>query len=336
VAAGAVLGSVLGSGVVFVALGFEGVSRMAFAADALLFAIAALGWRGVWGLRARARARRRAQQSSYGDLVDRAQEMTTLSGVISSLYGYRELLKSLVVRDMKLKYRGSVFGFIWSLANPLLMIVVYTIAFTFILRVRSEMYVFYLMLGQLSWTFFASSASMSTGAIVDNAGLMRSVFFPRAILPIATVLFNLAQYLLTVAVFLPIMLLWYRVPLSAPMVLFPAFLGLQLLFTIGVALILATVTAFFRDVRHLLDVALSVLFWSTPIVYELAQVPERLKLLILMSPVSAFIVGYQQLFFYRVWPDATVWLVAITYAAGAFVVGASLTLTFEHRFTELI
>ena len=101
------------------------------------------------------------------------------------------------------------------------MIVVYTIAFTFILGMRSERFVFYLMLGLLSWTFFASSATMSTGAIVDNGGLLKSVLFPRAILPIATVLFNLAQYLLTVAVFLPLMLLWYRVPLVAPMLLFP-------------------------------------------------------------------------------------------------------------------
>ena len=107
------------------------------------------------------------------------------------------------------------------------MMVVYTVAFTYILRVRSEGFVFSLMLGLLSWTFFASSAAMSTGAIVDNAGLLKSVLFPRAILPIGTVLFNLAQYLLTVSVFLPAMMLWYQVPPSAPMLLFPVFLALQ-------------------------------------------------------------------------------------------------------------
>jgi lipopolysaccharide transport system permease protein len=269
-----------------------------------------------------------------GDLIDRAAEMTSLAAVVASLYSYRELLKGLVLKDLKLKYRGSVFGFVWSLVNPLLMIVVYTIAFTFILRIRSEMFVFYLMLGQLSWTFFASSATMSTGAIVDNAGLMRSVFFPRAILPIATVLFNLAQYLLTIAVFLPVMLLWYRVPLAPPMLAFPLFLALQAIFTIGVALILSTVTAFFRDIRHLLDVALTMLFWTTPIVYEFVQVPERYRMLILLSPVSSFVVAYHHLFFYRTWPEAAVWLVAAGYAFGAFIIGASLFLRFENRFTE--
>jgi len=334
VIAGVVAGTAASSVLLGMTVGFEGVSRGAFVADAMLLSIAALGWRGVWVLRARAQARAAARRAQSDDLIDRTAEMTTLRGVVMSLYGYRELLKNLVLKDLKLKYRGSVFGFLWSLVNPLMMIVVYTIAFTFILRIRTREFVFYLMLGQLSWTFFASSAAMSTGAIVDNAGLLKSVLFPRAILPIGTVLFNLAQYLLTISVFLPAMLLWYQVPLSPRMMLFPLFLALQVVFTIGVALILATATAFFRDVRHLLEVALAVLFWATPILYELRQVPERFRLLILLSPVSPFLVAYQQLFFYREWPDATVWLVASANALGAFAVGALLFLTFEDGFTE--
>jgi lipopolysaccharide transport system permease protein len=334
VIAGVVIGTAASSVLLGITIGFEGISRSAFVADVVLLSIAALGWRGVWVLRARARARAGARRTLGDDLVDRTAEMATLRAVVASLYSYRELLKNLVLKDLKLKYRGSVFGFLWSLLNPLLMIVVYTIAFTFILRIRSAGFVFYLMLGQLSWTFFSSSAAMSTGAIVDNAGLLKSVLFPRAILPIGTVLFNLAQYMLTVSVFLPIMMIWYQVPLSAPMILFPVFLGLQVMFTIGIALILASWTAFFRDVRHLLEVALAALFWTTPIVYELRQVPEQFRLLILLSPMSPFVVAYQQLFFYREWPDATVWLLASTHAVGAFVAGALLFLAVEDRFTE--
>jgi ABC-2 type transport system permease protein len=262
--------------------------------------------------------------------------VTTLGAIVASLYGYRELLKNLVLKDLKLKYRGSVFGFLWSLANPFLMIVVYTVAFTYILQVRSEGFVFLVMLGILSWTFFAGSASMATGAIVENSGLLRSVFFPRAILPIATVLFNLAQYLLTAAVFLPVLLLWYGVPLSAPALLFPVFLALQVVFTIGVAMALATSTVFFRDVRHLLEVALAVMFWTTPIVYELRQVPEAMRLPILLSPMSSFVVAYQEILYYRAWPQPRLWLVAGTYALSAFIIGATLLLAFEDRFAEQV
>ena len=127
------------------------------------------------------------------------------------------------------------------------------------------------MLGVLAWTFFANATAMSTGAIVDNGGLVRSVWFPRAILPIAGVLFNFAQYLLTAG----------GVPADPDAAVpgaagrtdarVPGFSGLQLLFTIGVALLLAVGTAFFRDVRHLVDVALPMLFWATPVVYETAS-----------------------------------------------------------------
>jgi lipopolysaccharide transport system permease protein len=332
VVAGILLGTAAAALVLRVAVGFQGISRMAFAADALLFSIAAIGWRGAWVLRARARARAVAR-TVVDDLVDRADEVT-LGVVLVSLYRYRNLLKALVLKDLKLKYRGSVFGFLWSLANPLLMIVVYTLAFTFILGIRSEMFVFYLMLGQLAWTFFAGSAVMSTTSIVENSGLLRTVVFPRAILPIATVLFNFAQYLLTIAVFLPLMFAWYRIPLVEPMILFPVILALQVAFTIGVGLILATATVFFRDVRHLVEVALAVLFWTTPIVYELDQVPERLRLLILLSPMSPFVAAYQKVFYFREWPEPALWMVAVTYAAGAFVGGLALVLAFEDRFTE--
>jgi ABC-2 type transport system permease protein len=332
VVAGILLGTAAAALYLLVAVGFQGISRMAFAADALLLSIAAIGWRGAWVLRLRARARAVAR-ASVAELVDRADELT-LSSVLISLYRYRSLLKALVLKDLKLKYRGSVFGFLWSLANPLLMIVVYTLAFTFILGIRSRMFVFYLMLGQLAWTFFASSLMMSTASIVDNSGLLRTVVFPRAILPIATVLFNLAQYLLTIAVFLPLMFAWYSISLAGPMILFPVVLLLHVMFTIGIALILATATVFFRDVRHLVEVGLAVLFWMTPIVYELDRVPERLRLLILLSPMSPFVVAYQKLFFFREWPEPTMWVVALVYAVGAFVVGVALVLAFEDRFTE--
>ena len=167
--------------------------------------------------------------------------------------------------------------------------VVYTIAFRSILQIRNENFVFYLMLGLLAWTFFASSAAMSTGSIADNGGLVKSVWFPRAILPIATVLFNLTQYILSVSVILPLMLIYYRVTPEAPMLLFPVFVALQVLFTIGVALSLATATAFLRDVRHLVEIAITILFWMTPVVYQLRELSAPLRRVLLLSPMSPYV-----------------------------------------------
>ena len=269
-------------------------------------------------------------------MVDRLTERATLGGTLASLTTYRELIKNLVFRDLKLKYRGSMLGFLWSLVNPLVMVGVYAFAFTHILNTKVEAFVFFLLLGLLAWNFFANSASMSTGAIVDGGSLIKSVVFPRAIMPIATVLFNLAQYLLTLLVFLPLMLLVYRVPASGPMLLFPVFLALQVIFTLGVALMLSAGTAFFRDIRHFLEIALAILFWMTPIVYPLAQINGKLRFVILLCPLSPFIVSYQEIFYYHRWPEPTLWIVGIVYAFGTFAAGARIFLSVEHRLAEAV
>ncbi len=278
----------------------------------------------------------RVGDPTVSTLVNRAADAPSIRRTLAGLRQYRHLLRNLVLKDLKLKYRGSVIGFLWSLANPLIMAVVYTVAFTKIMRTGSEGYVFYLMLGLLAWTFFASSAAMSTGAIVDNGGLVKSVSFPRAILPTATVLFNLAQYILTVLVFLPLMIIYYRVAPAAPMLLFPVFVGLQALFTIGVALILATSTAFFRDVRHLVEVALAVLFWTTPIVYQVNGMSPRLRSVIRLSPMSPYISAYQDIFYHRQWPEATTWFTAVGYAVVALMLGLWLIVRHEDSFAERI
>jgi ABC-type polysaccharide/polyol phosphate export permease len=268
--------------------------------------------------------------------IDRATERPSWATTVKGLVQYRELLRNLVVKDLTLKYRGSVLGFLWSLLNPLVMMVVYTVAFRYIVRIHAAEFVFRLLVSLLAWTFFATSTAMASASIVDNSALTKSVYFPRAILPIASVLFNLAQYLLTMSVFLPLMLVYYHVPLSWPALLFPVILGLQLVFTCGVALAVAAGTALFRDVRHLVDVGLSILFWGTPIVYPISQVPLRLRPWVQLTPLSPYLVSYQRIFCDRQWPGPDLWIPAILYAVVALTLGARLFFRTEMRFGELV
>jgi ABC-type polysaccharide/polyol phosphate export permease len=329
---GVVIGTLAGALLTYVVHGFEGISRIAFIVDALLLTLAAFGWRGAAGLLRLARAAK-AERRQALVLEDRSAPPTVSAGLLGILR-YRELLRNLVLKDLRLKYRGSVFGFVWSLANPLLMVAVYTLAFTYVLRVRTEGFVFLLLLGLLTWGFFLNSTMMSTAAIVESGGLIRSAGFPRAILPMATVLFNLAQYLLTLGVLLPLALAIFRVAPSPAILLFPIFLSLQIVFTIGIALAVATATAFYRDVKHLLEITMGALFWTTPIVYAYDNVPEFLRLPVLLSPVSSFVVAYQDIFYYARTPPGPVWLVAFGYASAAFVLGASFFVTSEDQLAE--
>jgi ABC-2 type transport system permease protein len=269
-------------------------------------------------------------------LIDRAAARPALAASLLSVFSYRELVRNLVLKDLKLKFRGSVLGFLWSLVNPVAMVAVYTLAFKYILASKQPGFPFFVLLGVLAWSFFANSAVMSTGAIIDGGNLVKAVRFPRAVLPLATVLFNLTQYLLTVIVLLPAMFLIYRVPPSGPMLLFPVFLLLQVGFTIGVALILAAATTFFRDVRHFVDIGLSLLFWTTPIVYPLEQAPEWLRSALLVSPMTSFVVSYQRIFYDGEWPGALVWAGALGYGLGVFAIGTVWFMSVEDRFGEHI
>jgi homopolymeric O-antigen transport system permease protein len=247
---------------------------------------------------------------------------------------YRELIRNLVIKDLKLKYRGSVLGFVWSLANPLAMLVVYSVAFTFILNVRREAFVLFLFVGLLAWTFFASTISMATGTIADAGGLLKSVRFPRTVMPIATVLFNLAQYLMTFAVLLPVMLLAFRVTPAAPMLAYPVVLLLLVMFTTGLALIVSVANVYYRDVKHIVEVGLQVLFWATPIVYDINDLPERVRNLALLSPMSPYVSALHDLFYRQAWPSPAIWLAAIAWSVVMLWIGLTVFLKYEDRLAE--
>lgn len=322
----------LAGAVTWTQAGFEGVSRIAFLAAALLTVFGCGAWRAVESLRAYLIVVRRSPVDELFE--DRGASAPPIGLGLIRLLRYRELLRNLVLKDLTLKYRGSVLGFAWSLVNPLAMLMVYWMAFTYILGVRKEGFIFFLLVGILAWTFFASTIAMATGAIADAGGLLKSVRFPRTVMPVATVLFNLVQYLMTFAVLLPMMLLIFRVAPAWPMALYPVVLLLLVLFTTGVALMVATATAYFRDVKHLVDIALQALFWMTPIVYDLSDVPERLRLPILLSPVSPFITALHAIFYQQTWPDVTVWMAAVAWSVTMFVGGLTIFLSFEDRFAE--
>ena len=266
--------------------------------------------------------------------IDRTAEQTSFAGLASGVFRYRELIRNLVLRDLQLKYRGSLLGLAWSLMNPIVLVGASTMAFKYILRVGPARYPFFVLIGVLAWSFFTNSANMATRSMIDGAGLLKSVRFPRAALPVATVLFNLAQYGLAMAVYLPLMLAVYGVWPSWPMLAFPLILLLQVAFTIGVALLLSVTTVYFRDVRHLVEVSLSVLFWVTPVLYPLEQASERLRPWIRLSPLSPFVVSYQRILFEARWPESSLWILAVGYAALSLAIGGAVFVAREDQIGE--
>lgn len=250
------------------------------------------------------------------------------------IFSYRELIKNLVLKDLKLKYRGSTLGFLWSLANPLLIILVYSFVFTRMLRADIPNFAFFLLVGFLPWSFFSQSTVMSTGSILDNASFLRKVWLPSEVFPIATVFFNLIQFLLAFGVLLPVALVLFRLPLSWSMLAFIPVLVLHVAFTLGVSFVVSTATVFYRDVRHFTEIFMTVLFWFTPIVYDLQTLPETTRKVIQLNPLSFFIVSYQDVLYRQIVPDQETLLILSASSFLFLTLGYLFFCSYKVRFAE--
>ena len=229
---------------------------------------------------------------------------------LQQLLRYRSLVQSLVVRELKARYRGSVLGFFWSFVNPLLLLLVYTFVFTVVLPgarpPELEPFALFMFCGILPWTWFSSSLIESSNVLIAGGNLIRKVLFPAEILPIVTVLAGLVHFCLGLPI-LAAFLVYYRVPIvPTDLLWFPVIVAVQLVLTLGLALLLSALTVHFRDVRDLLSNLLTLWFFATPIIYDLSQAPPQVRRLLNLNPFTHLAVSYQEVLFrpgpFTEWP----------------------------------
>src|SRR6478672_8343457 len=176
---------------------------------------------------------------------------------LARLFRYRGLIQSLVARELKARYRGSVLGFFWSFINPLLLLLVYTFVFTIVMPSaqdkRIQPYPLFMFCGILPWTWFSSSLMESAGVLISGGNLIKKVLFPAEILPIVTVTANMVHFFLALPI-LVVFLIYYKAPLTAGELLcFPLVVAVQFIFTLACALILSALTVHFRDIKDILS-----------------------------------------------------------------------------------
>jgi len=221
---------------------------------------------------------------------------------LARLGRYRGLIQSLVARELKARYRGSVLGFFWSFFNPLLLLLVYTFVFNYVLvDARSEHaspYALFLFCGLLPWTWFATSLTESAGVLISGGNLIKKVLFPAEILPIVSVLANMVHFLFGLPI-LALFLILYQKPLNpAELAWFPVVVLVQLVLTLGFALILSALTVHFRDIRDILSNLLTVWFFTTPIIYPWMDAPAQVRPYLNLNPFMHLAVSYQEILFF--------------------------------------
>jgi lipopolysaccharide transport system permease protein len=222
---------------------------------------------------------------------------------LEKLLRYRGLITSLVARDLKARYRGSVLGFFWSFVNPLLLLLIYSFVFTKIMPNTTpgvKPYTLFMFSGILPWTWFSSSLLEASGSLIAGGNLIKKVLFPAEVLPIVSVLANMVNFFLGLPILILFLVIYQHLPNPWNLLWFPVVVIVQLVFTLALALAVAALAVHFRDVRDILSNLLTLWFFATPIIYPWFQ-PEvqSFKGFFNLNPFTHIAVSYQEILFFN-------------------------------------
>lgn len=233
---------------------------------------------------------------------------------------YKPLLKELVGRDLKVKYRRSFLGYVWSLLNPLLMMTVMTVVFSYMFRFDIPNYPLYLITGQTLWNFFNESTSMSMYSVLQNGGLIKKVYIPKFIFPISRVLSSFVTMSFSLAAIV-IVMLFTKAPFYWTTLLFPIPLLFLLLFSMGIGMVLSALSVYFRDITHLYGVLTLAWMYLTPIFYPVNALPEEIVPIVQSNPMCVYITFFRELVLYGTVPEVAMWLRCAGTSAIALALG---------------
>lgn len=256
------------------------------------------------------------------------------------LLAYADLLRNLVVRDLKVRYRGSVLGFAWALLNPLLMMGVFTLVFQVLAKSDPiERYPFFLLSALVPWLFTQHALTTAMRSVTSNALLIKKVYFPRELLPLSAVLASFINFVLAYVVFW-LVAIPFGVGVTRTMLAVPLVMLLHLVFVLGLGLLLAAVNVFFRDTEHIVEVGLLAWFFLTPIFYAMSIVPNNTVLgldihrwVFILNPMATLVTDYRYAFMWG-FPPVRHTLVTIVTALVLLGVGWWLFRRLASRFAE--
>lgn len=236
------------------------------------------------------------------------------------LIKYQWLLRELVARDLKIKYRRSVLGYLWSILNPLLMMIVLTVVFSNMFRFDIENYPVYLLSGQILFTFFAEATNMAMSSILAGASLIKKVYLPKYIFPVSRVISSFTTMVFSL-IALVIVMLFTKADFYITLIILPLALFYLLIFSVGVSLILSTLIVFFRDTQYLYGVLLTALNYLTPIFYPVSILPDWLKQIMVFNPMYNFIEIFRKIMIYGQWPGFIEHIICLAFAVGTLLIG---------------
>ena len=223
-------------------------------------------------------------------------------GIFKELYKYRELLKTNIKKEIRGKYKGSWLGVLWTFLNPLLMLAVYAFVFPYILRVDVENYTIFMIVALIPWNFFTTAVMSGTSSVTINGNILKKVYFPREIIPLSVTISQLVNFLIT-SLIMFVFILVSGVGFSVHALLFPVLVLIQFILTLGINLILSSVTVFVNDIAHFVQVAMTLGFYATPVVYLSSMLPQKFQWVMHVNPMAVLVESYRAVLYYHQMPD---------------------------------
>lgn len=243
------------------------------------------------------------------------------------------MLSSLVKKDLKTRYKGSVLGFFWTFLNPLLQLLVYTLLFSVIMRGGIENYSMFLFVALVPWLFLSGSLSSGSVCILSAQGLVQKIYFPRIILPVSAVCSSFLNMIFSFAVVFAALLI-SGTGISVYALFLPVVMLVQFFFVLGLVLIVSALNVFFRDLEYILGIFTQVWMYLTPILYSIDQVPKELQFVFMFNPMSSVILAYRDILFYKQIPDLSTLWAAVVCAIVSVVLGTLIFNRLQRKFAE--
>lgn len=253
--------------------------------------------------------------------------------LLKNLYEYRELLKSNVKKEIRGKYKGSFLGVLWSFLNPLLQVAVYAIVFPYIMRVKTDNYLVFLIIGIIPWTFFTTVINQGMITVRLNEGIIKKVYFPREILPISVATSGLINFLIS-CIIIVVFCIFGGVGVSWHLILLPIIFILQYILTLGLAFGLSAINVYIKDTEYIILFLINMLFYATPILYPATLFPEKIRWALYINPMTQIIDCYRDIFLYHQVPALSSLLYLVFIAVIVFFVGLAIFRKLEKGFAE--
>ena len=253
---------------------------------------------------------------------------------IRELYNYRMMIISLVRRDLKGRYKGSVLGFLWTFVNPLLQLLVYTFVFSVIMRMGIQDYYMFLFVTLIPWIFFSTSILGSSGCIRAQQDMVKKIYFPREVLPISFVTSQFVNMLLSfVVVFIVVFVGGREINLLAVLYL-PLIMLVEYFLALGIAMISSAITVYFRDLEYILGIVMMAWQFLSPVMYGMDSVPEEIKPIFLANPMTPVIVAYREILYYGKIPEISTLVHAVVASVILLLIGFAVFGRLKRRFAE--